>query len=190
MAYFKNLASDARHSVKARKGYKSLRDTPNFQGGVYNFAYNLGTISAVTGNKSLSPVRGLAYNSVQGFNDMSALVKHGPFRGGTRRLLVYRVAAPLMSRAISSFLPTGAGIFGRQIRVAAGRFTSLRLQRLDSKVRSQLYGQFRIDSRKIDRYAASPMSNVGIDLSSIQKTMHQTHMQLTNSIGKLDQKKT
>ena len=171
MAYLRNLASDLRHSIRGRKLYKSLRDTPNFQGGVYNFAYNLGTISAVTGNKTLSPVRGLAYNSLQGFNDMSSLIKHGPFRGGTRRLLVYRVVAPLMSRAISSFLPTGSGILNRQIRVAAGRFTSLRLQRLDSKVRSQLYGEFRIDSNKIDRYAASPTSNVGIDLSSIQKTM-------------------
>ena len=171
MAYLKNLASDLRHSIRGRKLYKSLRDTPNFQGGVYNFAYNLGTISAVTGNKTLSPVRGLAYNSLQGFNDMSSLIKHGPFRGGTRRLLVYKIAAPIMSRAISSFLPTGTGILNRQIRVAAGRFTSLRLQRLDSKVRSQLYGEFRVDSRKIDKYAASATSNVGIDLANIQRTM-------------------
>ena len=171
MAFFSNFASDLIGSLRSPRLYKSLRDTPNYKEKGYNFAYNLGTFSAVTG-ANVGGLRSGLYNSLQASNTMKALSgkSQSRMRSGTRRL-VFRGAAFVTSNVMRSMLPQGAGLAGRFVRASAGRFSARRLQRFDMKVQEMLYGNFRVDANKIDAYAKSPNTSVGFDLKKIQQAM-------------------
>ena len=65
MGYLGNLASDIASSLKPRgRMYKSVRQTPSYRERGYAFAYNLGTVSALTGI-SFGRGRGAIYDGLQ-----------------------------------------------------------------------------------------------------------------------------
>ena len=171
MGYLGNLASDLRTSVKSRRMYKSLRDTPGFREKGYNFAYNLGTASALTG-VSFGRGRGAIYDSLQFSNSVKAAVNpQQKTMNSLARRASYKLAAFGYGRIMNSFLPVTGGLGGRAMRVMAGRFTASRLRRFDMKVRNFLYADFKVDSKKIDDYVKDQSSQVGFDMLKIQKGM-------------------
>lgn len=167
-----NLASDVVGSLRSPRLYKNLRDTPSYKEKGYNFAYNLGTFSSVTG-ANVGGLRSGLYNSLQASNTMKSLSgkSQSRMRSGTRRL-AFRGAAMVTSNIMRSMLPQGAGLAGRFVRASAGRFSARRLQRFDMKVQEVLYGNFSVDSKKIDKYVQSPNTKIGMDLQKIQRAMH------------------
>ncbi len=171
MGYLGNVASDLRSASTGRRMFKSLRDVPGYKDKGYAFAYNLGTVGALTG-VSTSKARGGLYNSLQFSNDVKAAVnpQQATMKSLTRRG-VYKLAAFGYSRILNSFMPTGGGLGGRGLRVLGGRFTSLRLRRLDFKIRNQLYTEFKVDSKKIDDYVKGTGNKVALDFLKIQKGM-------------------
>lgn len=173
MGYLGNLSRDVRGSLGPPKLYKSLRDSPSFKEKGYRFAYNLGTVGAMTGAK-VGGVRGGIYDSLQAANSMNSILKGreqaSRARSGVRRL-TYRMGARALGAIVHQFLPTGAGLIGRYIRVSAGKVTSKQLRRLDLKVREQLYGEFILKSEAMDRKAKDRRSNVALDMNKIAQTM-------------------
>jgi len=172
MAIFKSQSSDTSSVFRARGTmYKSLRDTPSFQEKGYRFAYNLGTVSALTGAKT-GGVRSKLYDSLDARNTMRSLTNKqvGTSRSLARRGL-YKFAARGAGMAMNSFLPTGTGLIGRYLRVVGGRTSSRALRAFDTKVKGMLYGDFRLDAKKIDKYVQNPTSQVGIDFRKIQLAM-------------------
>ena len=175
MAFFSNFASDVVGSLRSPRLYKSLRDTPSYKEKGYNFAYNLGTLSSVTG-ANVGGLRSGLYNSLQASNTMKAIAPKFGGQGASvaarsTRRLAFRGAAFVTSNLMRSMLPQGAGLAGRFIRASAGRFSARRLQRFDMKVQEVLYGNFSVDSKKIDKYVSSPNTQVGFDLRKIQQAM-------------------
>lgn len=172
MGYLGNLASDIGSSVKIRgRMYKSVRQTPSFRERGYSFAYNLGTISSLTG-MSFGRGRGAIYDGLQFSNTVRAALhpQQNSMRSLARRGL-YKGAAFAYGRMMNNFIPVGTGLGGRAMRVAAGRFTAARLRRFDMKVRNQLYAEFNVDGKKIDDYVKKQTSQVGINMLKIQKGM-------------------
>ena len=172
MGYLGNLASDIASSLKPRgRMYKSVRQTPSYRERGYAFAYNLGTVSALTGI-SFGRGRGAIYDGLQFQNTVRAALH--PTQNSMRSLArrgLYKGAAFAYGRMMNNFIPVGTGIGGRAMRVAAGRFTAARLRRFDMKVRSQLYAEFNVDSKKIDDYVKKQTSQVGFDMLKIQRGM-------------------
>ena len=173
MGYLGNLSGDVKGSLGPPKFYKRLRDTPSFKEKGYRFAYNLGTVGAMTGAK-VGTLRGGIYDSLQAANSMGAILKGREqatrARSGVRRL-TYRMGARALGAIVHQFLPTGAGLIGRYIRVSAGKVTSKQLRRLDMKVREQLYGEFVVKSEAMERKAKDRRSNVSMDMNKIAQTM-------------------
>ena len=172
MGYIGNLVSDLKGAASIRgRMYKSVRQTPSFQERGYAFAYNLGTISSLTG-LSFGRARGGIYDGLQFQNTVRAALH--PTQNSMRSLArrgLYKGAAFAYGRMMNNFIPVGTGPGGRMLRVAAGRFTAARLRRFDTKVRNQLYAEFKIDGKKIDDYVKNQASQVGIDFLKIQKGM-------------------
>ena len=72
MGYIGNLVSDLKGAASIRgRMYKSVRQTPSFQERGYAFAYNLGTISSLTG-LSFGRARGGIYDGLQFQNTVRA----------------------------------------------------------------------------------------------------------------------
>ena len=62
-------------------------------------------------------------------------------------------------------MPTGmGGLGGRYLRVVAGRFSSLRLKRMEATARNTLLGEFQLDAKKVDNEVKDARQNkIGLD---------------------------
>lgn len=168
MGYLGNLVSDLRGSVaRPSQLYKSLRDSPSFDDKGYRFAYNLGTFSAASGIDTKA-VRTATYEGLQRRRDFAALKQPaGRMRSESLiRRMVYQVGGRAIGAAIGSVMPTGmGGLGGRYLRVVAGRFSSLRLKRMEATARNTLLGEFQLDAKKVDNEVkkAARQNKIGLD---------------------------
>ena len=168
MGYLGRVASDFRESiVSPRKLYKSLGDSPSHTDRGYRFAYNLGTVSAVTGADTKALRSGI-YEGLQRSRDVNALKQsQGKFKSeSVIRRLVYQFGSRIVGTAVSYAMPVGlGGIGGRYARVVSGRFTSLRLKRMESKAKQVFLGDFQLDAKKVDSAVkkAARQNQIGLD---------------------------
>ena len=168
MGYLGNLVSDLRGSVaRPSQLYKSLRDSPSFDDKGYRFAYNLGTFSAASGIDTKA-VRTATYEGLQRRRDFAALKQPaGRMRSESLiRRMVYQVGGRAIGAAIGSVMPTGmGGLGGRYLRVVAGRFSSLRLKRMEATARNTLLGEFQLDAKKVDNEVkkAARQNKIGLE---------------------------
>ena len=106
MGYIGNLVSDLKGAASIRgRMYKSVRQTPSFQERGYAFAYNLGTISSLTG-LSFGRARGGIYDGLQFQNTVRAALH--PTQNSMRSLArrgLYKGAAFAYGRMMNNFIP-------------------------------------------------------------------------------------
>lgn len=168
MGYVGSLVSDFRESlVSPRKLYKSLSDSPSYTDRGYRFAYNLGTVSAATGLDTKA-LRGGIYEGLQRSRDIKAIKSsQGNFKSESIiRRLVYNFGGRFVGAAASYVMPVGlGGIGGRYARVVSGRFTSLRLKRMESRAKQVFLGDFQLDAKKVDAEVkkAARQNKIGLD---------------------------
>ena len=168
MGYVGRLVSDFRESVVSpRKLYKSLSDSPSYTDKGYRFAYNLGTVSAATGADTKALRSGI-YEGLQRSRDINAIKQsQGKFKSESIiRRLTYQFGSKFIGSAVSYAMPVGlGGIGGRYARVVSGRFTSLRLKRMESKAKQVFLGDFQLDAKKVDSEVrkAARQNQIGLD---------------------------
>ena len=174
MGYYGNLVQDIKGSfVSPRKVYKSLRDSPSYTDKGYRFVYNLGSLDATFGSDT-SFIRNMGYTGLQATRDIAAFKKFSQGAGGGNvlRRIIYNVGGRFVGSLASRVLPRGlGGLAGRYVNITAGRFSQARLKRMESTARQVLFGEFKLDARKVDKVVKDAARQNRIGLEKVQRAI-------------------